>query len=164
MKHTTFALAFAVAVFSFSACVSVADAREGGAQRECRWEDRCGNVGSGKRYAAFDECLTDKRASYLNRLPTERCDGKINGQALDVCFKAIENTSCTDLLDQLATFSKCDSGSICTASSGTGCSSCGQGQTCCSNSCVNLQTDRNNCGACGTSCGASVSCQSGVCR
>ena len=58
MKHTTFALAFAVAVFSFSACVSVADAREGGAQRECRWEDRCGNVGSGKRYAAFDECLT----------------------------------------------------------------------------------------------------------
>ncbi|MFT3714329.1 MAG: DUF6184 family natural product biosynthesis lipoprotein [Archangium sp.] len=146
-----------------SSCVSVVDAREGGAQRSCRFEDKCGNVGSGKNYASFEECLTDKRSDFLDLWPTDRCDGKINPQALDTCFKAVDNTRCNDFIDAIATINKCGSGSVCTAGSGGGCN-CGQGQTCCSNACVNLQTDRNNCGACGTTCGSSVSCQSGQCR
>jgi hypothetical protein len=148
---------------SFSSCVSVQDAREGGAQRSCRFEEKCGHIGSGKTFATFEECLTDKRADYLTLWSTERCEGKINPQALDTCFKAVENTRCDDLLDAINTLSKCGSGSVCTAGSGGGCN-CGQGQTCCNNSCVTLQTDRNNCGACGTTCGSSTTCQSGVCR
>lgn len=163
MKNSIPVLALGVAVFSFSSCVSVVDAREGGAQRQCRYEDKCGNIGGGQTYASFQECLTDKRADWLSLYPTDRCEGKINGQSLDVCFKAIENTRCNDLIDQIATLNKCGSNSVCTAGSGGGCN-CGQGQTCCNNACVNLQTDRDNCGACGTTCGASVSCQSGVCR
>ena len=35
---------------------------------------------------------------------------------------------------------------------------CGAGQTCCGIECVNLSTDTDNCGECGTSCGANESC------
>jgi hypothetical protein len=40
---------------------------------------------------------------------------------------------------------------------------CGTGKTRCSGSCVDLQTDPNNCGKCKASCGALSTCQSGVC-
>ena len=36
-------------------------------------------------------------------------------------------------------------------------------QTCCSGQCVNVQTDPNNCGACGTTCGDRDICQNGAC-
>jgi hypothetical protein len=39
---------------------------------------------------------------------------------------------------------------------------CPTGQTLCSGVCVNLQTDPNNCGACGTVCGRG--CQNGTCK
>lgn len=42
---------------------------------------------------------------------------------------------------------------------------CGAGETCCDGMCVNLQTDRNNCNACGSVCaGADDGCCSGACR
>jgi hypothetical protein len=40
---------------------------------------------------------------------------------------------------------------------------CPTGQTACSGVCVNLQIDRNNCGACGTKCGVLRSCKAGKC-
>jgi hypothetical protein len=148
----------------FSGCLSVVDAREVGAQRTCAYEQRCGNIGSGQRYATPAECVTDKRADFQNTWPTDRCDGKINGEAFESCLKSIDNTRCNDFLDIINTVSKCSSLSVCTAgSSSSGCN-CGQGQTCCNNTCVVLQSDRNNCGACGTTCGPSTSCQSGTCR
>lgn len=51
----------------------------------------------------------------------------------------------------------------------TGCQSfktgavCSSGQTLCGSSCVNLQTDNNNCGACGAKCSSGQSCSAGVC-
>ncbi|MFO0594747.1 MAG: DUF6184 family natural product biosynthesis lipoprotein [Myxococcaceae bacterium] len=146
-----------------SSCLSVEGARETGAQRSCQFEDKCGNIGSGKRYANFGECMTDKRADYQSLWPSDRCQGRIDAQNFDTCMKAVDNTRCNDLLDAINTVSKCSSSSVCTAGSSGGCN-CANGQTCCNNACVNLQTDRNNCGACGTTCGSSVSCQSGNCR
>ena len=156
-------LIFAFGFLALTGCVSVVDAREGGAQRNCRFEDRCGNVGSGKRFASYEECLTSKRAFFQDAWPTDRCDGRINGETLNVCYTAIENTQCNNLVDFIATISKCESGDVCTAGSPAGCN-CSSGQTCCGKSCTNLQTDRNNCGGCGTTCGSGLSCQSGVCR
>lgn len=146
-----------------SSCLTVDNAREQAAQRQCRFAQRCGNIGPGQTFATLQECLTDARADWLNTWPTDRCDGRINGDALNVCLVAIDNTQCNNFFDLVNTLSKCQSSDVCSAGSPGGCN-CGQGQTCCNNQCVNLQTDRNNCGACGTTCGSSVSCQSGVCR
>ena len=159
------ALILSFGLVAFSGCLTVTDARESGANHSCRYEDRCGNVGSGKSYASFADCLTSKRADFLNAWPTDKCDGRINGQNLDTCLKAIDNTQCNNIVDQFATLTKCQSGDICTAGTpANGCSACSNGQTCCSNACTNLQNDRSNCGGCGTTCGSGLGCQSGVCR
>lgn len=155
--------AFTLVLVALSGCVSVVDARETGAQRTCRFEQKCGNIGSGQQYATFEECLTDKRADFLGRWPTDRCDGRINGETLNVCLQAIDNTQCNNVIDWLATYSKCESSDVCTSGAPAGCN-CGNGQTCCNNACTNLQTDRNNCGGCGTTCGAGLGCDNGVCR
>lgn len=151
-------------LLALAGCVSVTDAREGGATRSCRFEERCGNVGSGQRYATFAECMTAKRSDFLDLWPTDKCDRRINGETLNVCFQAIENTQCDNLVDLFATLSKCQSSDVCTAGSAPAGCNCTNGQTCCSNACTNLQSDRNNCGGCGTTCGSGLSCQSGVCR
>ena len=151
-------------MFAFAGCVSVQDAREGGAQRNCRFEQRCGHIGQGQTYASIDECLTARRAEFQNRWPTDRCDKRINGETLNVCYQAIDNTQCNNFVDLIATFSKCEANDVCTAGSPPGGCNCGNGQTCCSNACTSLQTDRNNCGGCGTTCGSGLNCQSGVCR
>ena len=156
-------LAISSTLVVLAGCVSVTDAREGGANRWCRFEDRCGNVGSGKPYATFGDCLTSQRSNFLNAWPTERCDGRIDGKNLDTCLTAIENTQCNNIVDTFATLTKCGSDDVCTAGKPAGCN-CSNGQTCCSNACTNTQTDRNNCGGCGTTCGSGLSCQSGVCR
>lgn len=156
-------LALLSVLLAAAGCVSVVDAREGGAQRNCKFEQRCGNVGQGQTYATLDECLIAKRADFQRYWTTERCDKRINGDTLQVCYQAIDNTQCNNFVDLLATFSKCEANDVCSAGSPTGCN-CSNGQTCCSNSCTNLQTDRNNCGGCGTTCGSGLNCESGVCR
>jgi len=42
-------------------------------------------------------------------------------------------------------------------------STCPTGLTTCNNTCVNTQTDSNNCGSCGTVCTSSQTCSAGVC-
>lgn len=124
------ALILSFGLAAFSGCLTVTDARESGANHSCRYEDRCGNVGSGRSYASFADCLTSKRADFLNAWPTNTCDGRINGQSLDTCLKAIDNTQCNNIVDQFATLTKCQSNDICTAGTPSGCSSCANGQTC----------------------------------
>jgi hypothetical protein len=157
-------LALSCGLLVLSACVSVEGAREGAAQRHCKFEERCGNIGSGKNYASVQECLTDKRAFWQDMWPTDKCNGRINGDTLNVCYTAVENTQCNNFVDTLATYSKCESSDVCTAGSAPQGCNCSNGQTCCNNACTNLQTDRNNCGGCGTTCGSGLSCQSGVCK
>lgn len=59
----------------------------------------------------------------------------------------------------------CDGGETCT-SCPQDCRACPcpSGQSRCSGTCVDTATDRNNCGACATSCPASASCRSGACQ
>jgi hypothetical protein len=57
---------------------------------------------------------------------------------------------------------------VCEGSTGASCpigsTACGSDPTGCTGTCVNLQTDPNNCGACGVVCATSAACTSGFCN
>jgi hypothetical protein len=58
----------------------------------------------------------------------------------------------------------CGTGTVCQLGTCQACSAVtGDNIQDCSGSCTNVDKDVNNCGACGTSCGAKDSCQAGVC-
>jgi Family of unknown function (DUF6184) len=147
------------ALVLLSGCLNVESARESAAQHSCNFYGRCGDIAPGKTFASFDECLTKQRAFFLDLWSTASCGG-INPENYDICIKGIDNTQCNNGLDYLSTLSKCGRGNVCKS---TGCN-CTSGETCCGNFCTDLRSDRSNCGGCGTSCGAGLSCSSGVCR
>ncbi len=95
-----------------SAC-GLPGARESASQRWCDFAERCDDIGSGKAYSTRDECLTKQRADMVDAWPTDRCDGKLNGANLDLCLSAISATQCDNLIDLLATFSKCGRDKVC---------------------------------------------------
>jgi hypothetical protein len=103
---------FAVTCVSLFGC-GVGGARDAAAVHSCDFSNRCGDIGSGKGYANYDECMTKQRSAWLNAWPTSSCEGHINGSALDLCLKAIDNTQCNNFLDQLATYSKCSGNDVC---------------------------------------------------
>jgi hypothetical protein len=92
---------------------SIESAREAAVQRACDFHQRCMQIGSGKTYATYDECLTRQRTFWLDMWPTAACSGRENGAAIDACLTAIQNTSCTSLIDVLATLDKYDKKNVC---------------------------------------------------
>lgn len=106
---------FAVAVvWGLSGCGwSLDAAREQAATKGCGYYQRCNQIGSGKTYPTYEECLTRQRTYWLDAWPTSVCEGHVNSAAIDACFKAIDNTSCASLIDFLATLDKCDKKNTC---------------------------------------------------
>ncbi|MEW5896558.1 MAG: hypothetical protein AB1668_02605 [Nanoarchaeota archaeon] len=96
--------------------------------------------------------------------------GKCTAQA--TCNDNIKNQDETDVDCGSSCPSKCAVGKSCNA--GSDCSSgkctnnvceavCAPGLTLCNGQCVNLQTDKDNCGSCGTVCSNGQVCSNGAC-
>ena len=66
----------------------------------------------------------------------------------------------TDCCSQFCFHGKCRCPAAPTCNNVCGCSS---GETCCSGTCTDTDTDPNNCGGCGTVCSNGETCQSGTC-
>jgi hypothetical protein len=86
---------------------------DGATTRSCDWYKKCGRIGSGETYSSYDDCLTDQRASWLKTFPTDKCEGRIDDAAQTACYHAIEDQSCSDILDYVNLFSKCNSDEVC---------------------------------------------------
>jgi hypothetical protein len=109
-------LAAGALVFLSGCGWSLDAAREQAARKACHSFQRCGQIGDGKTYPSYDECLTRQRTSWLDAWPSSLCDGKMNSAAVDVCLGAIDNTTCNSFIDLLATLEKCDKKNVCAPS------------------------------------------------
>ena len=111
----------------------------------------------GPNTRAAGKCTSD---AAHNKGPCKTC-GSFSPSDI-CCTKTTPSGPCTGGIVAGCTCS--GSCGTCNYSNGTCPSSCsGSTPNCCSNSCTNTLTDSNNCGACGTVCGAGATCQSGTC-
>ena len=89
-----------------SATRSIADAR-------CDREQRCENVGDGKKYASDEVCENQIRGDWANDLNAYECPNGIVDAELDECLAAIRAEECNSPFDTLSRVTACTAGQIC---------------------------------------------------
>lgn len=113
-------------------------------------------------YCADDKlsCVDDKLACVGD---IYYCVNNIEGQDMPTyCIpKASFDPENQALIGSYIGAENCAAG--CSGDGSTCTPACGSGKTCCSSTCVDLQTDINNCGACGTKCASGETCKDGAC-
>lgn len=91
-----------------------ADAVNAAVDTTCDRYEFCQQVGEGKTYANREACENEQRLAWDGRWPADECNGRINGDKLQVCLSAIEGTSCDNFFDQLNTvYGKCPKNEVC---------------------------------------------------
>ncbi|GAB4196855.1 MAG: hypothetical protein OHK0013_04410 [Sandaracinaceae bacterium] len=122
-----------------------------------------------------ETCSGTVNASEFCRTPELRCDymscdtgflncdtNRVNG-----CETGFSVTNCGACGTRCGANERCNAAGDCqcgtgpSAASGEACT--GTTPDCCGNACTDLQTDVNNCGACGNRCGAGETCAAGRC-
>src|SRR5450432_857395 len=117
----------AVAAFALGAgsagCASTPSrttARDQATTAACARYSSCMQIGTGLAYPTMEACEIHWQAYWEDAWPAATCDGKIDAAALDTCLSAIRGTTCTSLLDLLATLGKCSAMNVCTAPANDG--------------------------------------------
>ena len=134
-------------------CVGDADCKSSSSPRCDTTQNQCvsclpnnDNCGSGF-YCNGSTCTTGCKSS-------ADCNGMQCNTSTHQCVACLNDTQCA-------------AGQVCTNNScASGCNTqhaCPTGQACCGSACVNVTTDVNNCGACGTMCPSGSGCCSGGC-
>lgn len=83
------------------------------AQVRCVREDRCNNVGEGKKYHTAEECLRRVNAEWRESLNLLECPRGIKEDGLAECLRAIRTSQCGDVLDTLERWVACSEDRIC---------------------------------------------------
>ncbi|HTM44137.1 MAG TPA: DUF6184 family natural product biosynthesis lipoprotein [Polyangiaceae bacterium] len=82
-------------------------------QSRCAREQRCENVGPGKKYSSVDDCDTQIGRDWREDLNSRECSRGINQQELDDCLSQIRNEDCGNPFDSLERIAACRQGMIC---------------------------------------------------
>ena len=80
---------------------------------KCEREERCSNVGQGKKYASKDSCLTENRSSNRSELRSNECPGGIDQRQLDKCLAEIKAEHCGNALDKIGRLTACRDAALC---------------------------------------------------
>jgi hypothetical protein len=91
---------------------SRADAREKATQRTCDRYDKCKAIGPGLMYENREACEIAWEAYWENAWPIADCEGRIDGDALNVCLSRINGTMC-EVLDVFKTLDICAKKNVC---------------------------------------------------
>jgi hypothetical protein len=79
----------------------------------CNREQACDNLGSGKRYAAFDACTRELGADVAPKLNEQVCARGLDDSDLARCLDDIRNEPCERSLDTIDRLSSCRKGKLC---------------------------------------------------
>ena len=79
----------------------------------CDREQRCENIGEGRRFANRDACLNDIRSKGDDTLTTSSCPGGVDTERLQACLDQVRTERCDNPLDTLGRLYACRTSSLC---------------------------------------------------
>ncbi|HTM43972.1 MAG TPA: DUF6184 family natural product biosynthesis lipoprotein [Polyangiaceae bacterium] len=82
-------------------------------QSRCMREQRCNNIGSGKKYSSFGDCEAVIGNDWRDDLNARECSGGVDQQQLDECMTRIKNEDCGNPFESLARIAACTQSQIC---------------------------------------------------
>jgi hypothetical protein len=88
-------------------------AREAITSSRCHREQRCDNIGEGKKFSSSGDCSDRINAEWKDDLNARECPNGVNQQQLDECLTAIKNEDCGNPFDKLERVSACTVGQLC---------------------------------------------------
>ncbi len=94
---------------------NAADQRVGDklASARCDHEEKCQNVGTGRKYATRDVCQIQLRSDTVGDLNAQKCPHGLDQNAVEHCVSAIQKEPCSISLDTITRIADCRSGAIC---------------------------------------------------
>lgn len=85
------------------------------ASARCEREQRCNNVGAGKRYESLSACRTEVRASFSDDLNPSECRAGVDRGELRECLEEVRNENCGNPVDTLERVVACRTSDLCHA-------------------------------------------------
>jgi hypothetical protein len=95
------------------AASSASAARDQITDARCAREQRCENVGDGKKFSSVDDCRDRVRADWKDDLNGVECPQGINEAELNECLGEIRGEDCGSPIDTLSRVAACTTGQIC---------------------------------------------------
>jgi hypothetical protein len=81
----------------------------------CGQEQRCNNLGEGRRYGSNSVCQQRVRAGFSDDLVPAECPNAVDRRALAACIKEVGDEPCGPPLDRLARLATCRTAALCPA-------------------------------------------------
>jgi hypothetical protein len=85
------------------------------AATRCERENRCGNVGQGKRYESVQTCRTVVRNDFARDLNAADCPAGIDRGELSECVQAVREESCGNPIEAIGRITACRTSDMCQA-------------------------------------------------
>ena len=79
----------------------------------CDREERCDNVGNGKKYSSKSDCMTKTRADWRDDLNARKCPQRIVSSQLASCVDQIKSESCGNPVEKLESVLACRTVDLC---------------------------------------------------
>jgi hypothetical protein len=83
------------------------------ARARCDREERCDNVGNGKKYASRGECLSETRSDWRDDLNARECPEGVSSSQLAHCVDEIKRESCGNPVEKLESVLACRTADLC---------------------------------------------------
>jgi hypothetical protein len=81
----------------------------------CDREQRCNNIGSGKKYESRPTCVTNVRSDWQGELTALECPNGIEQQRLDTCLDRLRTDGCANPVETLGRVAACRQAELCRA-------------------------------------------------
>lgn len=82
-------------------------------QSRCSREQRCENIGAGKKYSSFADCEAEIGNAWREDLNARECSRGVDQSQLDECLTEVRNEECGNPFDSLGRIAACTQAQIC---------------------------------------------------